>query len=141
MIRADQTQPVAEGRDRFYAFDPEVDETGLLVNWAVGQLRALPPQATLQVLPEGVMVNYLSRRLRPLPDEYSDENSYVKQMALTPPDYVLLITRDLREHGITQFGAPGQLGEKIVPWLRQNYVMVASDQGRVKSATLLRRKT
>jgi hypothetical protein len=141
MIRADQTQPVAEGRDRFYAFDPEVDETGLLVNWAVGQLRALPPQATLQVLPEGVMVNYLSRRLRPLPDEYSDENSYVKQMALTPPDYVLLITRDLREHGITRFGAPGQLGEKIVPWLRQNYVVVASDQGRAKSATLLRRKT
>ncbi len=141
MIRADQTQPVAEGRDRFYAFDPEVDETGLLVNWAVGQMRALPPRATLQVLPEGVMINYLSRRVRPLPDDYSDEDSYVKQMALTPPDYVLLLTRDLREHGILQFGAPGQLGEKIVPWLRQNYVVAASDQGQHKSATLLRRKT
>jgi hypothetical protein len=51
------------------------------------------------------------------------------------------MTRDLREHGILQFGAPGQLGEKIVPWLWQNYVVVASDQGRAKSATLFRRKT
>jgi hypothetical protein len=140
-IRADQTQPVAGGRDLFYAFDPEVDETGLLVNWAVGQLRAIPPRATLQVLPEGVMINYLSRHVRPLPDEYSDEDLYIKQMARTPPDYVILMTRDLREHGILQFGAPGQLGEKIVPWLWQNYVVVASDQGRAKSATLFRRKT
>jgi hypothetical protein len=140
MIRADQTQPVAGGRDRFYAFDPEVDETGLLVNWAVGQLRKVPPQATLQVLPEGVMINYLSRRIKPLPDDFNKEDLYVKQMAQAPPDYVLLITRDLREYGITQFGAPGQLGEKIVPWLRENYLLEASHPGRAKAATLLRRK-
>ena len=141
MIRADQTQPVAEGRDRFYASDPEVDETGLLVNWAVQRLRAIPPQATLQVFPEGVMINYLSRRVRPLPDNFFNEDSIVKQMARTPPDYVILISRDLREHGVTQFGAPGQFGEKILPWLRQNYVLEASHPGRDKSATLLRRKT
>jgi len=87
-----------------------------------------------------VMINYLSRHVRPLPDEYFDEDLYVKQMARTPPDYVILMTRDLREHGILQFGAPGQLGEKIVPWLRQNYVVAASEQGRAKSAALLRRK-
>ena len=43
-----QTQPVAAGRDRFYAFDPAVDETGLVVNWSVERLRALPPAATLR---------------------------------------------------------------------------------------------
>ena len=35
MIWAHQTQPVAAGRDRFYALEPAVDETGWLVNWAV----------------------------------------------------------------------------------------------------------
>lgn len=141
LIRADQTQPVAAGRDRFYAFDPAVDETGLLVNWAVERLRAIPPQATLQVLPEGVMINYLSRRQRPLPDIFSQEDLYVQQLARTPPDYVILLTRDLREYGLTQFGAPGHLGDKIVPWLRENYLLESSHPGRAKSAALLRRKT
>jgi hypothetical protein len=141
IIRADQTQPVAAGRDRFYAFDPAVDETGLLVNWAVESLRTIPPRATLLVLPEGVMINYLSRRERPVLDAFEDENLYVKQLDRAPPDYVIWITRDLREHGIAQFGAPGNPGEKILPWLRQNYVAVASHPGRAKSATLLRRKT
>jgi hypothetical protein len=140
LIRADQTQPVAAGRDRFYAFAPEVDETGLLVNWAVERLRTVPPQATLQVFPEGVMINYLSRHVRPLPDDFSDEDLYVKQLARTPPDYVIFISRDLREHGLAQFGAPGQVGEKILPWLRQNYALEASCPGRAKGATLLRRK-
>ncbi len=141
IIRADQTQPVAAGRDRFYAFDPEVDETGLLVNWAVERLRTIPPQATLQVLPEGVMINYLSRHRRPLPEDFSQEDLYVKELARTPPDYVIIISRDLREHNIAQFGAPGQLGEKILPWLRENYVVEASLPGRAKGATLLRLKT
>jgi hypothetical protein len=113
----------------------------LLVNWAVERLRTIPPQATLLVLPEGVMINYLSRHVRPLPDNYSDEDSYVKQLARTPPDYVIFISRDLREHKIAQYGAPGQLGEKILPWLRENYALEASQPGRAKGATLLRRKT
>jgi hypothetical protein len=139
-IRADQTQPVAQGRDRFYAFDPEVDETGLLVNWAVERLRTVPPNATLLVLPEGVMINYLSRRVRQAPESYADEDWYVKELDRSPPDYVLWMTRDLREHGIAQFGAPGNQGDKILPWVRQNYVVLDSHPGRAKSATLLRRK-
>jgi hypothetical protein len=86
------------------------------------------------------MINYLSRHVRPLPDDFSDEDLYVKQLARTPPDYVIFISRDLREHGLAQFGAPGQVGEKILPWLRQNYALEASCPGRAKGATLLRRK-
>jgi len=92
-----------------------VDETGLLVNWAVERLRTIPPRATLLVLPDGVMINYLSRRERPVPDAFADENLYVRQLGRSPPDYVIWITRDLREHGIAQFGAPGNQGDKILP--------------------------
>ena len=141
LIRARQTQPVAAGRDRFYALDPAADETGLLVNWAVERLRTIPPRATLLALPGGVMINYLSRHESPLPDGFSDENLYLQQLRRSPPDYVILIARDLREFGIAQFGAPGNLGEKVVPWLWENYSLVASPPGRPRSAMLLRRKT
>jgi hypothetical protein len=139
-IRSDQTQPVASGRDRFYAFDPEVDETGLLVDWSVERLRSIPPAATLLVLPEGVMINYLSRHVRPMPEFFHDEDLYVKQLSRSPPDYVILITRDLREFGIKQFGAPGNPGQKIVRWLGENYLLEASHPGRAKWAALLRKK-
>jgi hypothetical protein len=141
MIRAHQTQPVAAGRDRFYALEPAVDETGWVVNWAVERLRTIPPRATLLVLPEGVMINYLSRHERPLPDDFSSEDLYLQQLGRSPPDYVLLIARDLREFGIAQFGAPGNPGEKIFPWVLQNYVLEATPPGRPRSAMLLRRKT
>jgi hypothetical protein len=141
MIRARQNQPVASGRDRFYALEPAVDETGWLVNWAVERLRTIPPRATLLVLPEGVMLNYLSRHERPLSDDFSREDLYLQQLGRSPPDYVILIARDLHEFGIAQFGAPGNPGEKIFPWVLQNYVVEATPPGRPRSAMLLRRKT
>jgi hypothetical protein len=107
----------------------------------VEQLRDVPPQATLLALPDAVMINYLSRRERPLTDFFPDEDLYVKQLSGTPPDYVILIARDLREHGITQFGAPGNPGEKILPWLWENYTLEAAPPSGAKNAMLLRRKT
>jgi hypothetical protein len=76
-----------------------------------------------------------------LSDDFSNEGEYVKQLGRAPPDYVILIARDLREFGIAQFGAPGSPGEKIVPWLWQNYVVEASPPGHPRSAMLLRRKS
>ena len=87
------------------------------------------------------MINYLSRHERPLPDIFADEDLYLKLLGRTPPDYVILIARDLREHGIAQFGAPGNAGEKVVPWLWENYTLEAAPPTGAKSAMLLRRKT
>ena len=73
------------------------------------------------------MINYLSRRERPLPDDFSTMKIRMSSSwAASPPDYVILIARDLRESGIAHFGAPGNLGEKIVPWLWENYSLVGS---------------
>jgi hypothetical protein len=140
-IRADQTQAVATGLDRFYAFGPAIDETAAQVNWCVEHLRSIPPDATLQVLPEGTMINYLSRHRRPALDFQGDEAEYVKQLSQSRPDYVAFITRDLREYGITRFGAPGHPGEKIVAWLRENYVVADSLPGGSKGASIWRRKS
>ena len=144
LIRADQTQPVAEGRDRFYAFGPDVDhpeavQMGFLVYWAVESVRNVPPEATLLVLPEGEMINYLSRRKMPVTDFFTNEDLYIQELGRTPPDYVILIARDLREHGIAQFGGPGNPGEKVLPWLWKNYTVAAVPPSGANSAMLLRR--
>jgi hypothetical protein len=137
---AAQTQPVGSGADRFYALNPKLDETGLVVNWCVERLRSIPSGATLLVLPEGVMINYLTRHERPMPEFVSDEEEYIRQLGRTRPDYVIYIWGDQRDGGIPRFGDPGQPGEKIVKWLRQNYAIEATHQGRTKWAFIFRRK-
>ncbi len=136
---AAQTQPVGTGADRFYAFGPKLDETGSAVNWCVERLRSIPPGATLLVLPEGVMINYLTRHERPMPEFVSDEEDYIRQLGRTRPDYVIYIWGDQRDGGIRRFGDPGQPGEKIVNWLRENYAIEATHQGRLKWAFIFRR--
>jgi hypothetical protein len=136
---ADQTQPVGSGADRFYAFNPKLDETGALVNWCVERMKSVPPQATLLVLPEGVMINYLSRHERPMPEFVDDETEYIQQLSRTRPDYVILIWGDQRENGILRFGDPGQPGAKIEQWLMKNYVIETSQRGHLKWAFILRK--
>ncbi|MGP8201066.1 MAG: hypothetical protein ACLQU4_16360 [Limisphaerales bacterium] len=131
---AAQTQSVGSGADRFYAFNPKLDETGSVVNWCVERLRSIPPGATLLVLPEGVMINYLTRHERPMPEFVGDEDGYLKQLARVRPDYVVCIWGDQRDNGIPRFGDPGQPGEKIVKWLRENYAIEDTHQGRTKWA-------
>jgi hypothetical protein len=141
-IRGDQTQLVGSGSDRFYAFDPAVDEAGSLVNWSVERLRSVPPDATLIVMPVGVMINYLSRHPTPLPGFEHDggEDRDVRQLSVSPPDYVILIEGNLRSAGVSGFGDPGRRGEKITQWLRENYVVADSHPGRAVGAVLLRKK-
>lgn len=124
---AGQTVAVGNGRDRFYCDAPDIDATGSLVQWTVDYLRSVPPKATVCVLPEGAMINYLSRRTNPVIAS-RDEPETVTQMGRTPPDYVIFAPRDFAELGVTRYGAPGQPGELLLPWLRTNYV-VASGQG------------
>jgi hypothetical protein len=151
-----QTEPVGSGRDRFYALDSSVDETGALVNWAVRRMKSTPPEATLLVFPEGAMINYLSRHIHPLPSCWLVRESRVKgcQEQLTmnrlrqaPPDYVILISRNLREHGITQYDVPGTMGYSILKWVMENYRMEGSMGGNplapndAKGVALLSRNT
>ncbi|HEX3799852.1 MAG TPA: hypothetical protein VH413_14245 [Verrucomicrobiae bacterium] len=127
-IRADQTEPVGEGRDRFYSTSRTIDGTGAVVNWAVEQLRAVPADATVLVLPEGTMINYLSRHRTVEPGwmRGDHEVELLRQMRLKHPDFVVLISRNLEEFGKGRFGTPGNFGYDIWKWVQDNYVVAAS---------------
>ena len=89
--------------------------------------RRLGPDDTLLVLPEGVMVNYLARRINPtryinfMPPElmmFGEENM-VAAFRSHPPDYVVLVHKDTREYELPYFGQ--DYGQKIYSWVMAYY--------------------
>jgi hypothetical protein len=153
-VRLAQTQPVGSGSDRIYAFNPNFDSTGALVDWVLENLKSIPPQATVLGLPEGAMINYLSRHKHPLPiwvpidggSTPEEVEEIINRLRESPPDYVVLISRSMKEHGLKQFGAPGTPGEKTLQWITDNYFTIASRggdpivSGGEKGAVILKRK-
>lgn len=147
-IRADQTEPVGWGRDRFYSTTRMIDGTGALVNWAAEHMRSTPPDTEVLVLSEGGMINYLSRRKSPpFGTLRQSEKKFVEELRRKPPEYVVLISRELKEFGIKRFGAPGQPGFAMISWVGENYEAIARWGGDplnpddMVGAVILRRKT
>jgi len=118
-----KTYPVASGADLFQA-----DKRGDAVNAVLGEIQIrVSPDATLAVLPEGVMINYLARRINPtpyvnfMPPELTvfGEERMLAAFQARPPDYVVLVHKDTSEYGPRFFGR--DYGQRLYQWIRENY--------------------
>jgi hypothetical protein len=119
--------PVGEGADAFLA-----DGQGQIVATAMRVIAEhASPGATLAVIPEGVMINYLTRRVNPTPFiEYmpdalawmGGEAPILAAHKKAPPDLILLVHRDNTEHGATFFGR--DFAQASMSWIEQNYTPV-----------------
>jgi hypothetical protein len=125
-----KTQPIGEGADQFYGFSAQVDATSTLLEGARTTLSARTDCRSLLVIPEGVMLNYLLRK--PVPISAYNFNPYwlnwrdqiLVGLRKAPPDYVALITRDMREYGMNYFGDSPEHGVKILTWIQTKYRQV-----------------
>jgi hypothetical protein len=117
---------VGSGADRIRA-----DERGYFVALALDEIgRQLAPNDTLAVVPEGVMLNYLSRRVNPtphinfMPPELImfGERSILAAFEAHPPDYVAVAHKQTEEYGLLYFGK--DYGQKIHAWIMENYTQV-----------------
>jgi len=124
-----QTYSIGQGADQFFTYPPGIRPTGELVREVTDYLRRQPTGQTLLVLPEGEMLNYLTRMPSPLaPFFYFAEATEGGREALLldtleqhPPDWVVIISRDLRQRGIKRYGQrPGQ-GKLLLDWVMANY--------------------
>jgi len=124
-----KTTPIAEGADRFYGFDPRVESTASLVEEARQTLASRPECKTLLVLPEGVMLNYLLRKPSTIP-QFMFVPSLIQRamgarllegLKTRPPDCVALISRDMKEFGVSRFGDTSEHGSGVLSWLDGNY--------------------
>jgi hypothetical protein len=155
-IHADQTQPVGAEADQFLAFDREVDPTGALVNWSVNELQKTPPHSLVLVIPDGwlaevseaLSVNFLSRRVSPIPfvSLGSPESELLARIRKSPPDYIAEISGNFPGLTRRQYGAPGNPGELIVPWIDDHYESISSwgepfSGTNLKGARILHRKS
>lgn len=120
-------------RDQFRVLPPDQDLRGQIINDAAAWLTAhAPASATLAVVPEGVMLNYLTRRVNPTPfitliaielAAYGEPHMLAAYQA-RPPDYIVFIDRDLSEFGLPRFGTPGYPGADFMRWVKEQYVAV-----------------
>jgi hypothetical protein len=148
-----KTALVGTGGDQFYAYSPQIDPTGELVNAVSQALQQAPPRQTLVVLPEGLMINYLARRPSPIAPFFyfssataaGGEDRIVEDLGRHPPDWVVIISRSLLEFNLERYGErPGE-GREILSWVNKNYETAASVGGdpldyRQHGVVLLTRK-
>ncbi len=122
--------PIGKSRDAFLARPPRagvLSGRAAAVESVLVRLAALPEDATVLVLPEGVMLNYLARRRSPtrfitfLPPELVlfGEQRIVDALTADPPTTVVLIHKDTSEYGYPLFGR--DYGQAIMNWLREGY--------------------
>ncbi len=86
-----------------------------------------PPGGSLLVLPEGALLNYLSRRRGPtrhfnfMPPELVmfGEQAMLDELMKSPPDVILLVHRDTTEYGAPFFGR--DYGRSLMEWVKANY--------------------
>ena len=131
-----KTQIVGEGRDRFVTFLPNLDPTGELVAKASSWLRnaAAGRNQTLLVLPEGEMINYLARLPSPVAPFFffsaatrgGAEAEIVRALDRNPPDWIVLVSRDLREYGVQRYGESPEQGGQILEWAGDRYEVAAT---------------
>ena len=108
---------------------PKIDPTGAAMAAAATWIEThTAPTNTLAVLPEGVMLNYLTRRDNPTPYvvfafevRAFGEQTMLSAYEKNPPDYVVLIQRDSSEYGVRYFGQQKGYGLDVMEWVRQNY--------------------
>jgi hypothetical protein len=125
-----KTSPVAQGSDRFLTFDAKTDPAGPAMQTALNWIKEnTAADATVSVLPEGVMLNYLSRRKTPAHFLVWNpaELAAVGQAKMTAdfergrPDYIVLMHRDASEYGAKFFGQEEQFGLEVMQWIQKNY--------------------
>ena len=129
-VMSTKTLAVGNGQDKVFTFNEKTHPAGPAVQSALAWLESnTSPNATLAVLPEGVMVNYLSRRSNPTkyliwnPAEIVGfgQSTMTATFCENPPDYVMLIHRDPSEYGVKFFGQEERFGLKLMQWIQANY--------------------
>jgi hypothetical protein len=130
LVYQGKTVTVGRGDDRMLVFNEKINPAGSAIRLALEWMENnAEPHATLAVLPEGVMVNYLSRRVNPTryvawnPAELAvfGQKNMLLDFREHCPDYVMLIHRDASEFGVKLFGQEPKFGLELMQWIGQNY--------------------
>lgn len=125
--------PIAEGRDRFLTYDEKFFNYGPVLTKTLELVdQSMSLQDTFIVMPDGIMLNYLSRRNSPsryfefTPNfiEATGEARIINDISRNRPSFIILTKKDTSEHGAKYFGA--DYARNIYSWITDNYDKVNS---------------
>lgn len=121
-LTAKTVEVAARGPDRFLA-----PTRGEALNFVLKELEQAGPDETVAVLPEGAMINFLSRHRNPTPysvlmpteiEHYGDD-AVLEAYRSNPPDWIVLVHKDTSEFGFRFFGT--DYARPLMRWIAQNY--------------------
>jgi hypothetical protein len=124
-----KTTAIGSGGDRFYANTAAGSHAAELPATLDAIKSVASPGDMLAVLPEGVMVNYLTRLESPLrvvnfmPPELAifGEDEVLGAIQRAPPRFVLFVHRDTSEYQYPLFGTDERYGARTLGWIVQHY--------------------
>jgi hypothetical protein len=129
-----KTYPVASGPDRLLTFSEKMFSYGPVINKTLAYIdQSMTPNDTFIVMPDGIMLNYLSRKNNPsryfefTPNivEAIGEENIIHEISMNPPSFIILSKKDTSEHGARFFGADYALN--IYSWITDNYDKVFTE--------------
>jgi hypothetical protein len=133
-----RTAQVGQGSDQILVSRPNYLASGVTMGRVTSWIQAnTPPHSTLAVLPDGAMVNFLSRRINPTgylrwnPVEsaaFGQENMEEAFMrSSSQPDYIILLEITINQFGLKPFGEDPLDGLKLKQWIISHYHPVYHD--------------
>lgn len=139
--------PVGSGNDSFRS-----DGRGIVIGAALAALEQVAPHdATLAVLPDGVMLSYLARRPNSTPYIIGNpvdvaifgEARMLASYRAKPPDFIALPNCDTSIYGFASFGQG--YAEQLAAWIDANYTSIgvartADDRDDAFRVVLLKRR-
>jgi hypothetical protein len=125
-----RTALIGQGADRMLVSKAASHPSGLTMGRVADWIETnTPAHSTLAVLPDGSMLNYLSRRDNPTgylrwnPTESTvfGEDTMNRAFMRTQPDYIILIQFDLEGFDIKPFGQDLRYGWELKQWIDAHY--------------------
>ena len=135
-VYAFKTFPVESVRgEKMFCFPRHVGITksGPLIKRLVREIeQRMQKGDSFTVLPEGVTLNYLTRRKTPIgylsfmPTELArrGDREVIRSLERKMPDYILLVPKHSAEFGVGLFGVDPRNGLEIMRWVNKHYVAV-----------------
>ena len=130
-IYGSKTYTVGSGPDAIIDFGPPISVCGQYVDRTLKEIETtMGKDETFVVLPDGVMLNYLSRRPSPIPYvsvlpldvDLVGEKKILSSLIKARPDYCILIHKDLSRFGYPNFGTG--YGVTIYTWVTKQYIPI-----------------
>jgi hypothetical protein len=121
------------GKEKIITNDTVLDRGGPVLDVTLKEINeTIKPNENFLVIPEGILLNYLTRRESPSPYTafllgdlvMHHEEKMVERLSNRLPDYVILIDRHVSEWGFKKFGV--DTGTKISGWVTRNYVPICT---------------